>query len=125
RANKQLPPDPGQSFVHGMGVLARLPGDTVSTIGLLDPDPMSGSVMLYAGWQVDGIPYGAPNNGFAPVPRQLLRAIVYDPRVAAYSFWRKSRGLNALAELGVRHIEMPATPERVWQSIRAAAATKG
>jgi carbon-monoxide dehydrogenase large subunit len=32
--------------------------------------------------------------------------------------------VDALAELGVRHIEMPATPERVWRSIRAAATTK-
>jgi carbon-monoxide dehydrogenase large subunit len=30
--------------------------------------------------------------------------------------------VDALAELGVRHIEMPATPERVWRAIRAAAA---
>ena len=28
--------------------------------------------------------------------------------------------VDALAELGVEHIEMPATPERVWQAIRAA-----
>jgi hypothetical protein len=27
--------------------------------------------------------------------------------------------VDALAELGVRHIEMPATPERVWRAIRA------
>ena len=38
---------------------------------------------------------------------------------------RKGRGhpdsiCDALAELGVEHIEMPATPERVWQAIRAA-----
>jgi carbon-monoxide dehydrogenase large subunit len=30
--------------------------------------------------------------------------------------------VDALAELGVEHIEMPATPERVWQAIRAAQA---
>jgi carbon-monoxide dehydrogenase large subunit len=30
--------------------------------------------------------------------------------------------VDALAELGVRHIEMPATPERVWRAIRAATA---
>ena len=29
--------------------------------------------------------------------------------------------LDALAPLGVRHIDMPATPERVWQAIRGAA----
>ena len=27
---------------------------------------------------------------------------------------------DALAELGVRHVDMPATPERVWSAIRAA-----
>jgi len=27
---------------------------------------------------------------------------------------------DALSELGVRHIEMPALPERVWNAIRAA-----
>jgi aerobic carbon-monoxide dehydrogenase large subunit len=29
--------------------------------------------------------------------------------------------VDALAELGVRHVEMPATPERVWRAIRASA----
>lgn len=29
-------------------------------------------------------------------------------------------GEDALAELGVEHVEMPATPERVWRAIRAA-----
>jgi aerobic carbon-monoxide dehydrogenase large subunit len=28
--------------------------------------------------------------------------------------------VDALAELGVSHIEMPATPERVWRAIQAA-----
>ena len=28
--------------------------------------------------------------------------------------------VDALCEFGVRHIEMPATPERVWQAIQAA-----
>jgi carbon-monoxide dehydrogenase large subunit len=28
--------------------------------------------------------------------------------------------VDALSELGVRHIEMPATPERVWRAIQAA-----
>jgi carbon-monoxide dehydrogenase large subunit len=28
--------------------------------------------------------------------------------------------LNALAPLGVRHLDMPATPERIWRAIRAA-----
>jgi len=28
---------------------------------------------------------------------------------------------DALAPLGVRHLDMPVTPERVWQAMRAAA----
>jgi aerobic carbon-monoxide dehydrogenase large subunit len=28
--------------------------------------------------------------------------------------------VDALRELGVKHVEMPATPERVWQAIKAA-----
>jgi carbon-monoxide dehydrogenase large subunit len=32
--------------------------------------------------------------------------------------------VDALWELGVRHVEMPATPERVWQAIREAAASR-
>jgi carbon-monoxide dehydrogenase large subunit len=27
---------------------------------------------------------------------------------------------DALAHLGVRHLDMPVSPERVWQAIRAA-----
>jgi carbon-monoxide dehydrogenase large subunit len=30
--------------------------------------------------------------------------------------------IDALSEYGIRHIDMPATPERVWQAIRAARA---
>jgi carbon-monoxide dehydrogenase large subunit len=33
--------------------------------------------------------------------------------------------VDALAEFGVRHIEMPATPERVWQAIEDARTTAG
>ena len=30
--------------------------------------------------------------------------------------------VDALSEFGIRHIDMPATPERVWQAIRGARA---
>jgi len=30
--------------------------------------------------------------------------------------------IDALAHLGVRHIDMPASPQRVWQALRSAAA---
>ena len=74
--------------MHGLAVTARQLGDTISTVGLFDPDPTSGSVMLYAGWQVDGECCGAPNEGYVPVPGQLLRAVVNDPPVA---YWPPRR----------------------------------
>jgi carbon-monoxide dehydrogenase large subunit len=33
--------------------------------------------------------------------------------------------VDALAHLGVRHLETPATPERIWRAIRAGAASNG
>ncbi len=35
----------------------------------------------------------------------------------------QSAVVDALSHLGVRHVDMPATPERVWRAIRAAAGT--
>ena len=33
--------------------------------------------------------------------------------------------VDALAEFGVRHVEMPTTPERIWRAIREARARSG
>ena len=82
RPGSALPPDPGQSFVPGMAIFARLPGETISMAGLLDWSPSVGSIVLHAGWQIDGKAYGAPNDGYMPVPVQLLRAVVSNPAVA-------------------------------------------
>ena len=57
RAGASLPPDPGQRFISGMAICSRKPGDTISTVGLLDPDPTAGSIMLYAGGQVGRTPW--------------------------------------------------------------------
>jgi aerobic carbon-monoxide dehydrogenase large subunit len=32
--------------------------------------------------------------------------------------------LDALAPLGIRHLDMPATPDRIWAAIRAARAAQ-
>ena len=48
---------------------------------------------------------GGGEGGTTPAPAAVVNAIV-----------------DALAHLGVEHIEMPATPERVWAAIRTAAA---
>jgi hypothetical protein len=82
RPGASLPADPGQSFVPGMALFGREPGDTISTVALIDPTRVTGSIVLYAGWEVDGRPYGALNPGCVPFPTQLLRAIVADPFIA-------------------------------------------
>lgn len=86
RGGDSLPPDPGQPFRPGMAFLSRQAGEAVSTVILMDPDPMGGSIAQYAGWEVNGEPSGAPNDGYFPVPGQLLRAVVRDPTVAFW-FW--------------------------------------
>lgn len=78
RAMVTLPSDPGYSFKHSIALAYRQPGDAISTVALRGPGPTGGSIVLYAGWQVDGKPYGAPNEGFIPFPVQLLRAVVND-----------------------------------------------
>jgi carbon-monoxide dehydrogenase large subunit len=47
---------------------------------------------------------GAGENGCVPSPPAIINSI-----------------LNALSPLGVTVLEMPATPERVWQAIKKAA----
>ena len=82
---------------------------------------LSGSFMDYAMPRADDLPFfrlahnevPAPNNplgikgagegGTAGAPPAVINAMV-----------------DALRELGVSHVEMPATPERVWRAIRAA-----
>jgi carbon-monoxide dehydrogenase large subunit len=46
---------------------------------------------------------GGGEGGITPAPGAIVNAIV-----------------DALADLGVSHIEMPATPERVWRAMRDA-----
>jgi hypothetical protein len=82
RRGAALPPAPEQSFIPGMAIFARQLGDTISTTGLVDSSPFAGSVVLIAGWEAGGQVHGAPNDGYHPVPVQLLHAAVNDPGVA-------------------------------------------
>jgi hypothetical protein len=82
RSGGSLPPDPGADFIHGMTLFARQPGDTVSTVLLFDPSTGVGLMVFHAGWRVAGQAYGAPFDGYAPFPVQLLRAIACEPVVA-------------------------------------------
>jgi hypothetical protein len=54
RTGAPLPPDPGKPFVHDMMLFAREPGDTIPTVGLMDPDPSIADIVLWAGWEDNG-----------------------------------------------------------------------
>ena len=95
---------------------------------LFDPETgqvLSGSLMDYALPRADDIPAfegdlsgdfpsranrlgvkGSGQAGAIAAPATIMNAV-----------------MNALAPLGVKHLDMPATPSRIWQAIRAAART--
>lgn len=87
RSGVALPTGPFSDFKHGMLLLPREPGDTISTIHLNNPSPSGGSIMFLAGWSVGGQRLGAPNDGFFPVPKQFLRSALNEPEVAMW-VWR-------------------------------------
>lgn len=87
RTGVELPSGPFPDFQHGIVLIPREPGDTVSTVFLSNPNPDQGSVALYAGWTIDGVREGAPNDGFLPVPLQFLEAALQDPQIALW-IWR-------------------------------------
>ncbi len=67
-----------------MAVFARQPGDAISTALLLDPSPSAGPLMLHAGWRVAGQTYGAPFDGYLPLPVPLLCTLADDPEVVSW-----------------------------------------
>lgn len=87
RTGLALPSDPFPAFKHGIILIPRESGDSVSTIFLNNPNPNEGSVGLYAGWSINGSREGAPNSGFLPVPLQFLDAAIKEPEIALW-IWR-------------------------------------
>jgi len=62
------------------------------------------------------------------VQRQLHKVLCsshMQKLVAAVPCVRQNAIIDALAHLGVRHIDMPASPQRVWQALRSASAGDG
>lgn len=87
RCGTKLPQGSMPGFQHGIVLIAREPGDSVRTVFLNNPNPTEGSVALYAGWTIDGVREGAPNDGFIPVPLQFLEAALEAPQIAMW-LWR-------------------------------------
>jgi hypothetical protein len=82
-----LPRGSGARFQHSLALFAREPGDRIDTVILPDPRPDKGSILLQAGWTVDGQHFGAPNDGYMPVPMQFLQHAISDPETAMW-IWR-------------------------------------
>jgi carbon-monoxide dehydrogenase large subunit len=82
---------------------------------------LSGSLMDYAIARADEVPFFATELSEVPSPTHPLGI-----RPAGEGGTTPALGavinavVDALAELGVTHIEMPATPERVWRAIHQA-----
>jgi carbon-monoxide dehydrogenase large subunit len=115
-------------FLHGQthGGIAQGVGQALLENSYYEPQSgqlLAASFMDYAMPRADTLPF--LDTALSEVPTPTNRLGVRSggeggttPALAAVI----NAIVDALAELGVRHIEMPATPERVWRAIRAAAA---
>jgi carbon-monoxide dehydrogenase large subunit len=113
-------------IVHGQthGGLAQGVGQALLEESHYDPASgqlLAASFMDYAMPRADTFPYLKTALSEVPAPTNRLGVRSggeggYTPALAAVV----NAIVDALSELGVSHIEMPATPERVWRAIRAA-----
>jgi carbon-monoxide dehydrogenase large subunit len=111
------------SQVHG-GVVQGI-GQALLEEARFDPETgqvLAGSLMDYALPRADNIP-SFEGNLTAEFPSRANRLGVKGSGQAgaiASPATIMNAVVNALAPLGVRHLDMPATPSRVWEAIRAA-----
>jgi aerobic carbon-monoxide dehydrogenase large subunit len=110
-------------IVHGQvhGGIVQGVGQAIQENAYYDPDSgqlLAGSFMDYAMPRADRMPFFDAELSEVPSPTHPLGI-----RPAGEGGTTPARGVvinaivDALAEFGVRHIEMPATPERVWRAI--------
>lgn len=93
---------------------------------LFDPDgnPRTGSLLDYAIPSIGEIPEVATATTVTPSPNNPLGAKgVGESGTIGSTPAVQNAVVDALSHLGVRHIDMPLTPERVWAAIRAGAQT--
>lgn len=113
-------------IVHGQvhGGIVQGVGQALSEQCVYDPQSgqlLTGSLMDYALPHADTLPFFATELSEVPTPNHPLGI-----RPAGEGGTTPALGVvvnaivDALAEFGVTHIEMPATSERVWRAVRAA-----
>ena len=86
--------------------------------------PLSGSLMDYALPKSGDLPDFALDSSIetpSPITALGVKGVGELPTLAAPAAIANAV-MNALASAGVRHIDTPLTPERVWQALRAAGA---
>ena len=98
-------------------------GQALTEIGAYSDDGqlLSGTLLEYAvpradllpGIEVDRIETPSPHNPLGVKGAGEMGTIAATPVVA-------NAVLDALAPLGVTHIELPLTPERIWRAVQAA-----
>jgi aerobic carbon-monoxide dehydrogenase large subunit len=113
-------------ILHGQthGGIAQGVGQALLENSHYDPESgqlLAASFMDYAMPRADTLPFLVTALSEVPAPSNRLGVRSggeggTTPALAAVV----NAIVDALAELGVRHIEMPATPERVWRAIQAA-----
>ena len=82
---------------------------------------MTGSYMDYALPRADDLPWIAFDSHNMPARTNLLGAKGCGEAGCAGALPAVMNALvDALSEYGIRHIDMPATPETIWQTIEAA-----
>jgi carbon-monoxide dehydrogenase large subunit len=112
-------------ILHGQthGGVAQGVGQAVLENSYYEPQggqPLAANLMDYGMPRADTLPFLATALSEVPSPSNRLGVRSggeggTTPALAAVI----NAIVDALAELGVRHIEMPATPERVWRAIQA------
>jgi aerobic carbon-monoxide dehydrogenase large subunit len=113
-------------IIHGQvhGGIAQGAGQALMEHAHYDPQSgqmLSGSFMDYAMPRASDLPCYATELSEVPSPPHPLgvRPAGEGGTVPALAVIINAI-VDALSEFGVRHVEMPATPERVWQAIREA-----
>jgi aerobic carbon-monoxide dehydrogenase large subunit len=85
-----------------------------------DGQPLTGSYMDYGLPRADDVPMFATENHSVPATTNPLGVKGCGEAGCAGSFPAVMNAvLDALAPYGIAHLDMPATPHRVWQAIQA------
>ncbi len=118
--------DPRQTLSQVHGGVAQGIGQALFEHTLFDPETgqnLSGSLMDYALPRADDLPVfeGSLTDEFPSRANRLgVKGSGQAGAIAAPATIMNAV-MNALAPLGVKHLDMPATPSRIWHAIRSAA----